>query len=85
MKELHNANKTCWNCPAIDLAGKVDFRACGQSDEAFKKTLPEDSDVLIMAECRRQTQRRPRNESSRRYATILFVQCIQCFLKAVRV
>lgn len=24
---MHNAHKTCWNCPAIDLAGKVDFWA----------------------------------------------------------
>jgi len=53
---LHNALKTCWNCPAIDLVGKVDFRACGQSVEAFQKTLPEDSDVLVMAECRRRPE-----------------------------
>lgn len=56
MKGLHNASKTCWNCPAIDLAGKVDFRACGQSVEAFRKTLPEDSDVFVMAECKRRPE-----------------------------
>lgn len=56
MEKPHNANKTCWNCPAIDLAGKVDFRACGQSVEAFQKMLPEDSDVLIMAECKRRPE-----------------------------
>jgi UDP-sulfoquinovose synthase len=56
MKKSHNADKTCWNCPAIDLAGKVDFRACGQSVEAFKKALPEDSDVLVMAECKRRPE-----------------------------
>ena len=56
MEKLHNASKTCWNCPAIDLAGKVDFRACGQSVEAFQKLLPEDSDVLVMAECKRRPE-----------------------------
>lgn len=56
MNKLHNANKTCWNCPAIDLAGKVDFRACGQSVEAFRETLPEDSDVFVMAECKRRPE-----------------------------
>jgi UDP-sulfoquinovose synthase len=56
MTKLHNANKTCWNCPAIDLAGKVDFRACGQSVEAFQKSLPEDSDVQVMAECKRRPE-----------------------------
>ncbi len=56
MTKLHNANKTCWNCPAIDLAGKVDFRACGQSVEAFQKSLPDDSDVQVMAECKRRPE-----------------------------
>ena len=51
--KLHNANKTCWNCPAIDLAGKVDFRACGQSVEKFENLVAEDGDVYIMAECKR--------------------------------
>ena len=51
--KLHNANLTCWNCPAIDLMGKVDFRACGQSAEKFEKSVSEDSDVHIMAECKR--------------------------------
>lgn len=56
MNKLHNADKTCWNCPAIDLAGKVDFRACGQSVEAFQRTLPDDSDVAVMAECKRRPE-----------------------------
>jgi UDP-sulfoquinovose synthase len=55
-RELHNANHTCWNCPAIDLAGKVDFRACGQSTEVFSKEENEDSDVQIMAECKRRPE-----------------------------
>lgn len=54
--ELHNAKKTCWNCPAIDLAGKVDFRACGQSAEKFEKTTGDDGDVHIMAECKRRPE-----------------------------
>ena len=51
--KLHNSNLTCWNCPAIDLAGKVDFRACGQAVEQFQKSMDEDSEVHIMAECKR--------------------------------
>lgn len=51
--KLHNADLTCWNCPAVDLAGKVDFRACGQAVEKFKKSLDEDSEAYIMAECKR--------------------------------
>lgn len=50
---MHNANCTCWNCPAIDLAGKVDFRACGQSVEKYAKKMDDDSEALIMAECKR--------------------------------
>ncbi|HEX75373.1 MAG TPA: NAD-dependent epimerase/dehydratase family protein [Dehalococcoidia bacterium] len=53
---LHNANLTCWNCPAIDLAGKVDFRACGQAVEKFQKSLGENSEVHIMAECKRRPE-----------------------------
>lgn len=52
-QRIHNAGKTCWNCPAIDLAGKVDFRACGQSTEAFEKQEGAGSDAQIMAECKR--------------------------------
>ena len=36
---MHNKDCTCWNCPAIDLVGKVDFRACGQSVEEFRKKM----------------------------------------------
>ena len=52
----HNAKRTCWNCPAIDLAGKVDFRACGQSVEDFRKSLPDDADEMVMAECKRRPE-----------------------------
>ena len=51
--KLHNEDLTCWNCPAIDLAGKVDFRACGQAVEKFQKSLDDDSEAYIMAECKR--------------------------------
>jgi UDP-sulfoquinovose synthase len=54
--KLHNAYKTCWNCPAIDLAGKVDFRACGQSVEQFEKSMDMDADVYVMAECKRRPE-----------------------------
>ena len=54
-ERVHNAAKTCWNCPAIDLAGKVDFRACGQATESFDKDASE-GDVQIMAECKRRPE-----------------------------
>ncbi len=54
--QLHNANLTCWNCPAIDLAGKVDFRACGQSVKKFETPEASDSDSYIMAECKRRPE-----------------------------
>ena len=52
---MHNARCTCWNCPAIDLAGKVDFRACGQSSQKFEKQTS-DSEVYILAECKRRPE-----------------------------
>jgi len=54
-EKIHNAKCTCWNCPAINLAGKVDFRACGQSVEKFKKD-PAGSGAHIMAECKRRPE-----------------------------
>ena len=51
----HNAQKTCWDCPAIDLAGKVDFRACGQATESFDKDVSE-GEVQVMAECKRRPE-----------------------------
>ncbi|MDP2913188.1 MAG: hypothetical protein Q8N91_04190, partial [Candidatus Omnitrophota bacterium] len=53
MNKLHNAECTCWNCPAINLAGKVDFRACGQSTLKFEKKINDGSECHIMAECKR--------------------------------
>lgn len=51
--KIHNAQCTCWNCPAINLAGKIDFRACGQSALKFEKKLGYESEAHIMAECNR--------------------------------
>lgn len=53
---MHNAKNTCWNCPAINLAGKVDFRACGQSMEQFEKKLDSTEETYIMAECNRRPE-----------------------------
>ena len=50
---MHNKDSTCWNCPAIDLAGKVDFRACGQSVEEFRKRMDLEDSGQIVAECKR--------------------------------
>lgn len=53
----HNESKTCWNCPAIDLAGKVDFRACGQSTERTQSAHEgEDDESFVMAECHRRPE-----------------------------
>jgi len=54
--EIHNQNCTCWNCPAINLAGKVDFRACGQSTLKFEKKTRDLSEAQIMAECKRRPE-----------------------------
>jgi UDP-sulfoquinovose synthase len=51
--ENHNAECTCWNCPAIDLTGKVDFRSCGQSREVFSQGSVDGSEAHIIAECKR--------------------------------
>ena len=51
MLKPHNAEKTCWNCPAAILKGNVDFRACGQSIEAIRKKMETEG---ILIECARQ-------------------------------
>ncbi len=52
----HNGKYTCWNCPAIDLAGKVDFRACGQSGKQFEKKTDASGETQILAECKRRPE-----------------------------
>lgn len=44
---MHNAKKTCWNCPAVEFQGHVDFRACGQA--AFRKA----AEGQLVVECKR--------------------------------
>ncbi|MGV9205638.1 MAG: NAD-dependent epimerase/dehydratase family protein, partial [Promethearchaeia archaeon] len=51
--KLHNESKTCWNCPAANLIGNVDFRACGQARELVSKVGDEEELVI---ECRRRPQ-----------------------------
>jgi hypothetical protein len=53
---MFNKQCTCWNCPAIDLAGKVDFRACGQSVEEFRKKMNLEDSFQLMAECKRRPE-----------------------------
>jgi len=55
-RNVHNAECTCWNCPAINLAGKVDFRACGQAAAKFAKENDPNHDTQIMAECKRRPE-----------------------------
>jgi len=49
--KCHNANNTCWNCPAFDFKGIVDFRACGQGQTVDEQ----DDDVINLGECRRRS------------------------------
>jgi len=60
--KMHNAKKTCWNCPAAKLKGNVDFRACGQ-------TVEKGGEGETMIEC----SRRP--ELGHFEPTITFEQC----------
>jgi len=53
MTKLHNAEKTCWNCPAAKLMGNVDFRACGQARDISADT---EGDEEIIIECKRRTE-----------------------------
>lgn len=53
---MHNEKYTCWNCPAINLVGKVDFRACGQSTEKFDKRADSGDETYVMAECNRRRE-----------------------------
>ncbi|MFH0911626.1 MAG: NAD-dependent epimerase/dehydratase family protein [Planctomycetota bacterium] len=46
----HNAKKTCWNCPAVQFKGHVDFRACGQA--AFRKAARGE----LVVECKRRPE-----------------------------
>ena len=64
--KLHNADKTCWNCPAALLKGNVDFRACGQSVESIRDKI--DSQGLLI-ECNR------RSELGYFEPTITFKEC----------
>jgi hypothetical protein len=49
----HNAEKTCWNCPAAKFEGNVDFRGCGQSSERIK-SMSEDG--MLVIECHRRPE-----------------------------
>ena len=46
----HNAQNTCWNCPAVEFKGHVDFRACGQA--AFRKA----ASGQLVVECKRRPE-----------------------------
>ncbi|MDD5455380.1 MAG: NAD-dependent epimerase/dehydratase family protein, partial [Candidatus Ratteibacteria bacterium] len=69
---MHNRKYTCWNCPAINLAGKVDFRACGQSVKEFDKKQDADQETYVMAECHRRPELGLFDPTS-----IIFEQCPQ--------
>lgn len=56
MAEMKNCKKTCWNCPALDFKGNVDFRACGQSTVNQEKLKNDPSGGQVMVECRRRPE-----------------------------
>lgn len=64
-RTLHNAQNTCWNCPAADLVGNIDFTACGQSLGKIK----ENQTGEMVCECRR------RPELGHFEPSITFEQC----------
>ncbi len=51
--KMHNAEKTCWNCPAAVLKGNVDFRACGQSVDSIMGKIENEGLVI---ECARRPE-----------------------------
>ena len=63
--DLHNKDKTCWNCPAAILKGNVDFRGCGQS----RRIVPKGNEKYIVIECAR------RSELGHFEPSITFEQC----------
>ncbi|MFP3872785.1 MAG: NAD-dependent epimerase/dehydratase family protein [Candidatus Natronoplasma sp.] len=65
MNKPHNAEDTCWNCPAAKFKGNVDFRGCGQS----RRIVPKGEDKQLMIECRR------RPELGHFEPSITFEQC----------
>lgn len=48
--KTHNTDKTCWNCPAVEFQGHVDFRACGQA--ALRKA----AEGQLVVECKRRPE-----------------------------
>ncbi|MCP4221057.1 MAG: NAD-dependent epimerase/dehydratase family protein [bacterium] len=48
----HNRKITCWNCPAFDFQGMVDFRACGQGQSPDEG----DEEVFNLGECKRRPE-----------------------------
>jgi UDP-sulfoquinovose synthase len=48
----HNSKRTCWNCPAFDFKGIVDFRACGQGQEVDES----DDEVFNLGDCKRRPE-----------------------------
>lgn len=66
--EAHNSTKICWNCPAAEFKGNVDFRACGQSKEEIRA---KQKNGQIMIEC----ERRP--ELGHFEPSITFEQCTE--------
>lgn len=68
-KMLHNAKKTCWNCPAAKFKGNVDFRSCGQTKEEIKKRIKDDPNFEVLIECKR------RPELGHFEPSITFEQC----------
>ena len=53
---MHNANCTCWNCPAIDLTGRADFRAREKSIEMHTQNAGGDGESNSVAECKRRPE-----------------------------
>lgn len=54
----HNADCTCWNCPAMALNGRLDFRADGRADEMHAYDTGVDGESNSVAKCKRRPELR---------------------------
>ncbi len=53
---MYNKECTCWNCPALNLAGKVDFRTHGRSSEPSREKTDSSSETPAKAQCNRRPE-----------------------------
>ena len=68
--EIHNANCTCWNCPAIDLMGRTDLRKYSRTQGVLAGDGNNSSDDRNKVGCKRRKDLSPFDPAS-----ITFEKC----------